>query len=366
VIVALLVIVCFMPSQCSAADYVYSYWLLDHPDGSTRYRLTVSATSSLYEYYSSQSHSLRLFEFAKFVTPNAVEPIADSLWSIYDDEEDFANGALMILHQIPYVESDPQYPVETIVQNQGDCDTFSYVAASILIAGGLDVVLLYYESMSHMNVGVHLAQPPQDARSSVYYYSVNGRRYYVAECTGNNWQEGWRVGESPEEFEGVLAQTITLEDCEQLSPGQVTASYSTPASSTLSLALSKTFLVQSGTLTISGTITPIRAHSNVTIYVRWLGSSWSVLHNALTDANGRYSYVWAPNSSGLYYVRTSWSGDAEYTGADSTVATLTVIAWHWLLLGLGALGLIIIAIVAVVLTRNARTEPQPNLEDFDF
>ena len=367
-VAALLMIVFFLPSQCLAANYDYSYWLLDHPDGATRYHLTVSVTPSLYEYYSSKSHSLRLYEFAKFVTPNALEPIADNLWSIYDSEEDFANGVLMILHQILYVESNPKYPVETIVQNQGDCDTFSYVAASIMKAGGLDVVLLYYEEQSHMNVGVHLAQAPQDARSTVYYYSYEGTQYYVAECTGGNWEHGWRVGEAPDEFEGAFARIITLEDCEQQSPGQVTASYSSPASSSLSLTLSATYLLQSGTVTISGSISPIRPYRNVTIYVKSFDSSWNLLQTEVTDANGTYSYVWEPRSSGLYYIRASWSGDSEYTGADSNVHTLTVISTYWLVLGIAAIAVISVVIVMILLTRQTgpRAEDQPSLEDFDF
>ena len=145
-----------LPSSCLAATHKYSYELLDSPGGDTTYRLTVSVTETLYEYYSSQDHNLYSYDFSKFVTPDALKPVADDLWSIYSNEEDFANGVLMILHQIPYVESDPQkYPVETIVENEGDCDLFSIVAASIMKAGGLDVVLLLFEYQDHMLVGVH-------------------------------------------------------------------------------------------------------------------------------------------------------------------------------------------------------------------
>lgn len=356
-----------MPYHCLADNYVYSYWLLDHPDGSTHYQLTVSVTPSLYEYYSSENHNMPLHELAKFVTPNALEPIAEKLWNIYDDEEDFANGVLMILHQIQYVESDPKYPVETIVHNQGDCDTFSYMAASIMKAGGLDVVLLYYETESHMNVGVYLSQPPEDARATIYYYSYQGRQYYVAECTGGDWQNGWRVGESPDEFKDASASIITLENCEQQSPGQVSSSYSSATSSSLSLTLSSTFMLQTNTVTISGSISPVCSDRNVTIYIRSYGSSWSVLNTVMTDTAGRYSYVWEPNSAGLFYIRASWSGDSEYVGADSNIHTLTIISTYWLLLGITAIVLIGVVIVMVLLTRQARptAEVQPSPEDFD-
>ena len=172
-----------LPNGCLAANYDYTYELLDNPEGSTVYRLTVSVTPSLYEDYSNQDHNIRgIDDLAKFVTPTALKPVADDLWSIYSDDEDFVNGALMIVHQIPYEESIPQkYPVETIVENEGDCDLFSFIAASIMTAGGLDVILLLYETQNHMALGVNLSHEPYDARSDVYYYTYNENQYYVAE-----------------------------------------------------------------------------------------------------------------------------------------------------------------------------------------
>jgi len=364
VVAAVWVILFFLPCYCLAANYAYSYWLLDHPGGSSRYRLTVSVTSALVEYYRSKSHYLPLSEFPKFVTPNALKPVAEDLWSIYEHEEDFANGVLMILHQIPYEESDTKYPIETLAENEGDCDTFSCLAASIMKAGGLDVVLLYYEAESHMNVGVHIQEAPQDARSDIYSYSYQGRKYYVAECTGGKWQEGWRVGECPEEFEGASVAIITLEDCEQQSPGEVSSSYTSLVSSSISLALSSTVMLQGQRLTISGSISPLREYENVTLYSR-LGSSWNAVATVVTDADGRYSYVWWPSSGGVCYVRASWSGDSEYAGADSSTCRLVVIPIYWLILAIVAVVIISIALVRALPTRQARPveEVESSLQD---
>ena len=315
-----------LPHFCFAANYTYSYSLLDHPDGSNRYKLTFSVTSSLFEYYRSKDHNIYSLDFAKFVTPYALKPIAESLWSIYSDEEDFANGVLMIVHQIPYVESVPQkYPVETIVQNQGDCDLFSLVASSIMMAGGLDVVLFYYETDKHMNVGVCLPSTPNDARSEVHYFSYNGKPYYVAEATGGSWEKGWRVGECPDELKEASAQVITLENAEQMSPGQVSSSYRALTSSSISLALSSTYIVQGGTVTVSGQLSPADSNKTVTIYVAKSASQWSFLGTALTDSDGKFSFLWIPKSASTYYIRASWSGDSDYTGADSDIHTLMVV-----------------------------------------
>lgn len=338
-----------------AADYEYSYWVLDHPDGSDRYELNVSVSSSLYDYYVGKDHTLRSrLDLGKFVTPYAVEPIADALWTLYNDDEDFANGVLMIVHQIPYEASAPQkYPVETIVANEGDCDLFSFVAASVMVAGGLDIVLLFYDSEDHMNIGVNLSHAPEDARSAVTYFTYDGKQYYMAETTGGAWETGWRVGECPEPFEGISAQIITLEDAEQVSPGQVSASFgSLTGSSSIALSVSSSFLIEGSSVALSGVIAPASVDGIVTIYLRSENSSWVILETVSCGLNGRFSFEWKPKSAGVYYVRASWSGDSSHAGADSSVSSVRVISSSLVLLGTMVIVLAVIAAVVYVVSRR--------------
>jgi len=342
------------------ADFTPSYWLLDHPDGSDRYELNVSVSSSLYEYFVGKDHNLRsTLDLGKFVTPYALEPVADSLWTIYQDDEDFANGVLMIVHQIPYVASAPQeYPVETLVENVGDCDLFSFVAASVMVAGGLDVVLLYYESEVHMNIGVSLSHAPRDARSTVRYFEYNNERYYVAETTGGNWENGWRVGEYPDSLVGASAQVITLEDAEQVSPGQVSASFSALATSSITLSVSSSLLIEGSSVTLSGAVSSASVNSVVTIYVRSDNSSWTVLGTVSSSSNGQYSYEWKPRSAGTYFFRASWSGDTGHAGADSNVSSARVISSNWVWLGATMLLLAVVAVVVFAVSRRVGTVPE--------
>ncbi|MFB3889732.1 MAG: hypothetical protein ACE14S_09595 [Candidatus Bathyarchaeia archaeon] len=150
--------------------------------------------------YRSTVRSASNADFPKFVTPYALKPVADCLREIYSEDEDFTNGVLVLVHQVEFVEIvRAYYPVETMLRGRGDCDLLSYVAASILKAGGLDVVLLRYLEEEHMNVGVRLAKAPEDARlDGASFFNNDGAKYYVAECTSNNWKEGWRVGECPQ------------------------------------------------------------------------------------------------------------------------------------------------------------------------
>jgi hypothetical protein len=364
VVIVVLLPFSYLSSHCLPGSYSWSYQLLDSPNGSVCYSLNVAVSQSLYEYYYEKSHRLGSnLDFAKFVTPHALQPVADSLWEIYTDEEGFANGVLMIVHQIPYNETLPvKYPVETIAENQGDCDLFSYVAASIMKAGGLDVVLLYYESEAHMNVGISLPSEPQDVRGEAYYVTFNDVQYYVAECTGDNWRSGWRVGECPEGLRHAFPNVITLEDCEQWSPGQVSASYETLASSRISLIVSATTAILGSTVALSGQLSPLLQYKMVTIYIKINNQPWTFLGTVETNSNGQFAYAWNPEVAGVLSVRASWSGDSDYAGDDSAIHNVMVFSVFFIFLLAITVILVSVGMVILLMSRRSQQEvsaPQP-------
>jgi hypothetical protein len=354
-------------SLTRAQDHTLSYQLLNQPEGNITYELNVVIPYHLYEYYEEKSHRLTSSNgFSTFVTPYALQPIANRLWEIYHNEEDYANGVLMITHQITYVETTPaKYPVETMVDAQGDCDLFSFIAASIMKAGGLDVVLLYYEEQSHMNIGVHLSSAPEDARDSVYYFTQDGQRYYVAESTGGNWKDGWRVGECPTDLKEISAEIVTLDDAEQMAPGQVSASFTSLEPSALSLEVSPIISIQNSAIVIGGQLAPEMTSENVTLYAQINTSPWTVIGTALTQSDGRFEYVWMAEVAGSHAIRAGWSGNDLYTGAMSSTKRATVIPLFLTsLIGVAVIAAIIGA-VAVLIARHTQhqslepPEPQP-------
>ncbi len=356
-----------LSTSCYAETYSHRYRLLDSPDGSTAYRLTVSVTETLYDYYSSQDHNLYSYNFSKFVTPHAVQPIADDLWSIYSNKEDFANGVLMIVHQIPYVESAPQkFPVEILAENEGDCDLFSLTAASIMKAGGLDVVLLLMENYDHMMLGVHLPDTPEDARTQVFYYEHEGKKYYVAETTGDNWETGWRVGECHDSLQRAAAQILTVEECETTSPGQVSSSYMMPDSAEINMMLSTNFALSQKEIEITGTLSPSLIGETVTLYVSSFGSSVNMLAKVETDSNGHYSYTWSSPPSGVHTLRANWSGDDDYSGADSNTSRLVVIASEYLIMGGLLIFFLVILLVVTLATRSGKSDTPEAFQEWDF
>ncbi|MCJ7560520.1 Ig-like domain-containing protein [Candidatus Bathyarchaeota archaeon] len=308
-------------------DVQYGYYRLSH-------RLYTSVPPSLYEYYQSKSHLINGdSDYSKFVTPGAFKSIAESIQNVtrnkpYSDE-DFANAVLMLVRQVSYVRSNVKYPVEAIVDNSGDCDVLSLLAASIMKAGGLDVVLLYYKGLSpsHMNVGVYLPYTPvyRTWWMTPTGYEYNNKTYWMAECTSLG---EWKVADQPGLLAGAKPQIISLENCEESSPAHVSSSLDSPLiPSSISINLSPENLSISGgepTLTISGSISPAYLGKSIVMYVSHDGTSHNTFRTVSTDDLGNYSLTWNFTSTGTYYIRTSWSGASNYAGADSETITVFI------------------------------------------
>ncbi|MGD0994779.1 MAG: Ig-like domain-containing protein [Candidatus Bathyarchaeia archaeon] len=304
-------------------------------------KLYVSVPPSLYDYYSNMSHTVNTdSDYAKFVTPQAVEPIAESIQNItrnlpYSNEQ-FADAVLTLVHQIPYAINGPEYPVETLVNNSGDCVALSLLAASIMQAGGLAVVLIHYTGITpgHMNVGVYLPYTPvyHTAGMAPTDFVYDNKTYWTAECTP---AENWKVGDQWNALANAEPNIIPLNNTEQSSPAQVSSSLNTPllpSSITINLSQEQSSANMSQeqssigenprALTISGSISPTYSGENVSIYVS-NASSYDYFTTVTNDAGG-YMSTWNFTSPGTYYIRTSWSGASNYAGADSETLTVFV------------------------------------------
>lgn len=93
----------------------------------------------------------------------------------------------------------PRYPVETFIDNGGDCEDTAILTAALLHELGFDVVLI--QLPGHMAVGVKGSDTLQGT-----YYDYQGSRYYYLETTGS----GWDVGEFPEEYKTDSARILPL------------------------------------------------------------------------------------------------------------------------------------------------------------
>jgi hypothetical protein len=145
---------------------------------------------------------------------DVIEEMANDLWQVsYYDEEVFVNLAMQLVHQMCYnITSYTKYPIETIVEGSGDCDNLAVLTASILLAGGFDVIILLVvaDGGGHCMLAVSLDSPPDDlfgyGRDTYWYYEYNGEKYWLIEATwGDPGGGGWIDPATPDAYNYVGA-----------------------------------------------------------------------------------------------------------------------------------------------------------------
>lgn len=152
---------------------------------------------SLYQYYRNQPHDRN---YVKYAISAKDRPLLDEIISDFRDNTDSkteaAHNVVAFVQSIPYSTDHvstgfneyPRYPVETLVDGRGDCEDTAILTAALLKEMNYDVILL--SPPGHMAVGITC---PACTGSSI---TVDGKKYYYLETTGNNW----KVGQLPPEY----------------------------------------------------------------------------------------------------------------------------------------------------------------------
>ena len=124
-----------------------------------------------------KSPSQRPFDFVKFVLR-------------------FVQGAIKYeLDEVHHTKEYPKYPVETLVEERGDCEDAAILGAAILKATGYDVALIALPN--HIALGI-AGTEEIPGRAIRYEFEEDGVRkfidYYYCEMTA----EGWNIGDAPQ------------------------------------------------------------------------------------------------------------------------------------------------------------------------
>jgi hypothetical protein len=98
----------------------------------------------------------------------------------------------------PYDEY-PRYPLETLVDNGGDCEDSSILLASLLDKMGYGVVLVSFPN--HIAIGIKGGENIQGS-----YYTHEDEKYYYLESTNT----GWKIGQIPDEYKETSATIYSL------------------------------------------------------------------------------------------------------------------------------------------------------------
>jgi hypothetical protein len=182
---------------------------------SEKYILTTSIPGGLYEYYKSKPRPPTR-NYSVYVTdPRDDEWLGDIVKSFNKfaleeglSESEKINLMIAFVQSLPYTPDDvttpydeyPRYPVETLVDNGGDCEDASILMAALLDQMGHDIILI--SPPEHMAVGI-------SGKDVFYgsYWELDNKWYFYLETTG----EGWEIGEVPENYKGISAYLYPIE-----------------------------------------------------------------------------------------------------------------------------------------------------------
>jgi hypothetical protein len=184
------------------------------------WRYTANISQGIYDFYRSKPHD-GTANYANYALSGEDRPFlqdmaaqfrqvgANNGYSQYDD----AMIVAAFVQKLPYTEDldttgqaeYPRYPLETLVDNGGDCEDKSILAAAILHEMGYNVVFLKFPD--HMAVGVELPEGvslPDNKPPAFYDY--HGKRYYYMETS----EESWNIGDRPDELENAAVAFYTM------------------------------------------------------------------------------------------------------------------------------------------------------------
>ena len=163
------------------------------------YDLSVDIPSGLEDYYGSvpvPRMGIEQYRAFTFVMPDdpAVRALADRIVEATPMMSDLfrADFTVAVVHSIIEYRSDAdvhgasdywQYPAETLISGEGDCEDHAFLLASLLEAMGMDTVLVFENG--HVLVGVDV--DGRDGNSVGY----GGNQYLTADSTN-----GYRLGSS--------------------------------------------------------------------------------------------------------------------------------------------------------------------------
>jgi len=188
----------------SSVRYINKYYEWNYAFATYKFNLNIPSEN--YDYYSKLPR--RDVMNQAYVTPDdpTIQLIAENLKkTIEENNYNLVDFTLSFIKNMHYVrdantgyDEYPKYPVQTLVEETGDCEDTSYLTASIIRAMGYGVVLLVLPE--HMAIGVWCDE------CEGAYVEFEGKKYSYLETTG----EGWELGVVPEQFENKNVTIIPI------------------------------------------------------------------------------------------------------------------------------------------------------------
>jgi len=156
-----------------------------------------------------------------YITPNEsmISQIVSTIKNQTQTEEELGNALLDFVqdkqHGLSvryYPTNELKYPIETLVEMGGDCDTHAFLYGTLMKSAGFKVLLLLskeeIDGQPHAAVAIHLENPPENSLSEIENkeFLFNGEKYYYAESTSWNW----RIGDIPPNLNNLTFYLIPI------------------------------------------------------------------------------------------------------------------------------------------------------------
>ncbi len=197
---------------------------------SERHSMTLAIPYEKYTAYHERKHPYwgirNLTLPIEYITDNEtiINEIVSTIRSQTKSEEDLANSLLDFVQykdrtmSIRYYPTDElKYPIETLVEMGGDCDTHSLLYATLMKAAGFKVLVLFSNEklssgLHHVATAVHYSHTPSFPESipQKAIVTYNGEEYYLAETTSWVNYVG-EIDQEPEsEFGNLTYQVVPI------------------------------------------------------------------------------------------------------------------------------------------------------------
>lgn len=193
-------------------NYSASYsWVYPYNSGKV-WTISVTIPKTTFADYKNQD---RTTNYASYVTKDDVI-INRVAWELKNDSEeggyDTAQFVLSFVQNIPYgtdinttgYTDYPRYPVETLVDDVGDCKDHSTLYASLLDAPAINDGVVLFELWPQQGSVGHMAVGLWGSGYTGTYVSYEGRDYYYCETTA----PGWHIGDMPSDLTNYSIQVV--------------------------------------------------------------------------------------------------------------------------------------------------------------
>jgi len=210
-------------SQYYNTEFAWDY-------GGNHWTWNLSVPQSEYNAYKAIPDSIRTqygpdhFGFFTTTQDSYMQTLAQKLndtatqlgYSSYDE----VNFVLAFVQSIPYALDNvstgyqvyPRFPIETLVDNTGDCKSHSILFGTLTLMLGYGTAFI--SPPDHLAVGV------LGNNLTGTYWTYNDKTYYYCETTAS----GYKIGQLPDQFQGQTAFVYPIADGQQYTPNLETTS----------------------------------------------------------------------------------------------------------------------------------------------